>query len=91
MTVREAGALGGQARKAQLGSSGYAALGRKGGEKVAAQRGSAFYATIGQKGGAARKAGTEGSRHAEEHDPQGAQGEELPEVEAQPLRDGTLP
>lgn len=55
MTVREAGSVGGQARKAQLGSAGYAALGRKGGEKVASERGSEFFARIGQKGGTSRR------------------------------------
>jgi general stress protein YciG len=55
MTVREAGRLGGEARKVKLGTEGYSKLGKKGGEAVKQKYGPEFYQQIGKKGGEARK------------------------------------
>ena len=55
MSVREAGRLGGQARKSQLGQDGYSQMGKKGGQTVSRERGPEFFSQIGQKGGAARR------------------------------------
>src|SRR5437899_1042273 len=38
MSVREAGKMGGEARKTQLGPQGYSQMGKKGGETVARER-----------------------------------------------------
>ena len=54
MTVREAGRLGGEKRREELGPEGYAEIGRKGGETVARERGSEFFSEIGSPGGAAK-------------------------------------
>ena len=54
-SVREAGRLGGQARKSQLGQDGYSQMGKKGGQTVSRERGPEFFSQIGQKGGAARR------------------------------------
>jgi uncharacterized protein len=52
MSVREAGRLGGAARKAALGSEGYSALGKAGGRATAERHGREHFAEIGAKGGA---------------------------------------
>jgi len=65
MTVREAGRLGGEARKEKLGASGYSQLGKKGGEAVKQKYGSGFYQQIGKKGGEARKEELGSSGYAE--------------------------
>ena len=51
MSVREAGRLGGEARKEELGPEGYARLGKQGGEARKQELGPEGYAELGQKGG----------------------------------------
>jgi len=64
MTVREAGRLGGQRRREQIGREGFRQLGQAGGA-VTAARGPNFYREIGRKGGAARKAQLGAAGYAE--------------------------
>ncbi|WNL44111.1 KGG domain-containing protein [Dyella sp. BiH032] len=51
MSVREAGRLGGEARKEELGPEGYSKLGKQGGEARKQELGPEGYSELGQKGG----------------------------------------
>jgi general stress protein YciG len=55
MSVREAGQMGGEVRKEQLGPDGYSELGRQGVEALREQRGPDAMSEIGREGGQIRK------------------------------------
>jgi general stress protein YciG len=51
LTVKEAGALGGEVRKKALGSEGYSRLGKAGGKATKERHASEHYSKIGAQGG----------------------------------------